>query len=298
MLKMETVKQKSGIILIDKTIGPTSRQIVNAVSFLLHTKKVGHVGTLDPFASGLLILTVNHATKIGSYLETLDKTYVAKIKLGDKTDTGDLTGQIIASHDVPRLINKQVISDVLQSFLGKRQQIPPMFSALKRDGKPLYKYAREGKTLKREPRDILIHEIMLLSFDVDTIEFQARVSKGTYVRTLGEEIAEALGTVGHLISLRRVAIGVFDVAEAINVDDVSNDQMIDIVSALKHMRQVAVEPEQVKDIKNARPISLNVFEEQVLLVSDKEALAIYERRDDGLYYSRRGLFFWKQFFLI
>lgn len=291
MLKMETVKQKSGIILIDKTIGPTSRQIVNAVSFLLHTKKVGHVGTLDPFASGLLILTVNHATKIGSYLETLDKTYVAKIKLGDKTDTGDLTGQIIASHDVPRLINKQVISDVLQSFLGKRQQIPPMFSALKRDGKPLYKYAREGKTLKREPRDILIHEIMLLSFDVDTIEFQARVSKGTYVRTLGEEIAEALGTVGHLISLRRVAIGVFDVAEAIHVDDVSNDQMIDIVSALKHMRQVAVESEQVKDIKNGRPISLNIFEEQVLLVSDKEALAIYERRDDGLYYSRRGLFF-------
>lgn len=291
MLKMETVKQKSGIILIDKTIGPTSRQIVNDVSFLLHTKKVGHVGTLDPFASGLLILTVNHATKIGSYLETLDKTYVAKIKLGDKTDTGDLTGQIIASHDVPRLINKQVISDVLQSFLGKRQQIPPMFSALKRDGKPLYKYAREGKTLKREPRDILIHEIMLLSFDVDTIEFQARVSKGTYVRTLGEEIAEALGTVGHLISLRRVAIGVFDVAEAIHVDDVSNDQMIDIVSALKHMRQVAVESEQVKDIKNGRPISLNIFEEQVLLVSDKEALAIYERRDDGLYYSRRGLFF-------
>lgn len=291
MLKMETVKQKSGIILIDKTIGPTSRQIVNDVSFLLHTKKVGHVGTLDPFASGLLILTVNHATKIGSYLETLDKTYVAKIKLGDKTDTGDLTGQIIASHDVPRLINKQVISDVLQSFLGKRQQIPPMFSALKRDGKPLYKYAREGKTLKREPRDILIHEIMLLSFDVDTIEFQARVSKGTYVRTLGEEIAEALGTVGHLISLRRVAIGVFDVAEAIHVDDVSNDQMIDIVSALKYMRQVAVESEQVKDIKNGRPISLNVFEEQVLLVSDKEALAIYERRDDGLYYSRRGLFF-------
>lgn len=291
MLKMETVKQKSGIILIDKTIGPTSRQIVNAVSFLLHTKKVGHVGTLDPFASGLLILTVNHATKIGSYLETLDKTYVAKIKLGDKTDTGDLTGKIIASHDVPLLINKQVINDVLQSFLGKRQQIPPMFSALKRDGKPLYKYAREGKTLKREPRDILIHEIRLLSFDVDTIEFQARVSKGTYVRTLGEEIAEALGTVGHLISLRRVAIDAFDVAEAIHVDDVSNDQMIDIVSALKHMRQVAVEPEQVKDIKNGRPISLNVFEEQVLLVSDKEALAIYERRDDGLYYSRRGLFF-------
>lgn len=291
MLKMETVKQKSGIILIDKTIGPTSRQIVNDVSFLLHTKKVGHVGTLDPFASGLLILTVNHATKIGSYLETLDKTYVAKIKLGDKTDTGDLTGKIIASHDVPLLINKQVINDVLQSFLGKRQQIPPMFSALKRDGKPLYKYAREGKTLKREPRDILIHEIMLLSFDVDTIEFQARVSKGTYVRTLGEEIAEALGTVGHLISLRRVAIGAFDVAEAIHVGDVSNDQMIDIVSALKHMRQVAVESEQVKDIKNGRPISLNIFEEQVLLVSDKEALAIYERRDDGLYYSRRGLFF-------
>lgn len=291
MLKMETVKQKSGIILIDKTIGPTSRQIVNDVSFLLHTKKVGHVGTLDPFASGLLILTVNHATKIGSYLETLDKTYVAKIKLGDKTDTGDLTGKIIASHDVPLLINKQVINDVLQSFLGKRQQIPPMFSALKRDGKPLYKYAREGKTLKREPRDILIHEIMLLSFDVDTIEFQARVSKGTYVRTLGEEIAEALGTVGHLISLRRVAIGAFDVAEAIHVGDVSNDQMIDIVSALKHMRQVAVKSEQVKDIKNGRPISLNVFEEQVLLVSDKEALAIYERRDDGLYYSRRGIFF-------
>ncbi|MDY0345805.1 MAG: tRNA pseudouridine(55) synthase TruB, partial [Bacilli bacterium] len=207
------MKQNSGIILIDKTIGPTSRQVVNGVTKQLMSKKVGHVGTLDPFASGLLILTVNQATKIGAYLEALDKTYIAKIKLGEKTDTGDLTGKVIESKETLESLDLAKINDVLALFLGKRTQIPPMYSALKRDGKPLYKYAREGIELERLPRDIEIFEIQLLSFGNNVIEFSTRVSKGTYLRTLAEEIAVELGSVGHLIFLRRTAIGDFKISD-------------------------------------------------------------------------------------
>lgn len=284
------MKQNSGIILIDKAIGPTSRQIVNTVSRILQTKKVGHIGTLDPFASGLLILTVNHGTKIGSYLEALDKTYVAKLKLGAKTDTADLTGKIIETSNIPSSLSKQKIISVLSSFLGKSQQIPPMYSALKRDGKPLYEYAREGKTLERAPRDIIIHDIELLSFADDIIEFRTRVSKGTYIRTLGEDIAKALGTVGHLVSLRRTAIGVFDVSNAYTSDEASFSHLISIKNSLMHLQHVAVEDNLIKDIKNGKPIALDKNDELVLLINNDKALAIYERREDGLYYSRRGLF--------
>ncbi|HOC81203.1 MAG TPA: tRNA pseudouridine(55) synthase TruB, partial [Bacilli bacterium] len=255
---MESVKQKSGILLLDKTIGPTSRQVVNGVSSLLKTKKVGHVGTLDPFASGLLILTVNQATKIGAYLEVLDKTYVAKINLGKKTDTGDLTGQVIASEKVAKNLGSAKINDVLQSFLGKRTQIPPMFSALKREGKPLYKYAREGIEVERKPRNIEIFDIHLISYENDIVEFQSRVSKGTYIRTLGEEIAVALGTLGHLVSLRRTAIGNFKIEDAIPLEDVNFDQLIPMRKALSHLPSIEVDDLVAIDIKNGRSLKLNI----------------------------------------
>ncbi len=290
MFSMESVKQKSGILLLDKTIGPTSRQVVNGVSSFLKTKKVGHVGTLDPFASGLLILTVNQATKIGAYLEALDKTYVAKIKLGKKTDTGDLTGQVIASEKVAKNLGSAKINDVLQSFLGKRTQIPPMFSALKREGKPLYKYAREGIEVERKPRNIEIFDIHLISYENDIVEFQSRVSKGTYIRTLGEEIAVALGTLGHLVSLRRTAIGNFKIEDAIPLEDVNFDQLIPMRKALSHLPSIEVDDLVAIDIKNGRSLKLNIDDNLVLLICKDQALALYEKRDDGLYYSRRGLF--------
>jgi tRNA pseudouridine55 synthase len=290
MFTMESVKQKSGIFLIDKNVGPTSRQVVNSVSYLLHNKKVGHVGTLDPFASGLLILTINHGTKIGAYLEALDKTYVATIKLGEKTNTGDLTGEIIDRKVWQNSLLLNDIKAIMASFIGKRTQIPPMFSALKRDGKPLYKYAREGKILERQPRNIEIFEMRLLSLENDMLTFSTRVSKGTYVRTLAEEIAEALGTVGHLISLRRVAIGTFKVANALQVSDLSFENIIPITQALMHIKQIEVKEDVVADIKNGKSLRLNCDNDIVLLLCQNVPLALYEKRDDGLYYSRRGLF--------
>ena len=290
MFTMESVKQKSGILLIDKTIGPTSRQVVNAVSSLLHTKKVGHVGTLDPFATGLLIVTVNHGTEIGSYLEALNKTYVATIKLGEKTDTGDLTGQVVETKKLQKPLNFDEVAAILASFHGKRQQIPPMYSALKRDGKPLYKYAREGIILDREPRDIEVFAISLLSLEHDKITFQTVVSKGTYIRTLAEEIAEALGSVGHLVSLRRTAIGDFQVDDALKIEDAKYGNVVDILSALSNLKQIEVNEQKAIDVKNGKSLVIKADDNLVLLIHNKLPLAIYEKRDDGLYYSRRGLF--------
>ncbi|MFA5421513.1 MAG: tRNA pseudouridine(55) synthase TruB [Bacilli bacterium] len=287
---MESVKQKSGIILIDKTEGLTSRQVVNSLSYNLSTKKVGHIGTLDPFATGLLILTINQATKIGAYLEALDKTYVARLKLGEKTDTGDLTGEIIERKRPAKSLDSSEISAIMASFLGKRKQIPPMFSALKRDGKPLYKYARQGLTVDREPRDIEVYEINLISFENEMVEFSARVSKGTYLRTLGEEIAEALGTVGHLVSLRRTAIGRFTVDRAIKAEGATYDDAVSIGEALRHLPQLEIGGPQLLDVTYGKPISLNLEAPLVLFLKDEKALALYEKREDGLYYCRRGIF--------
>ena len=287
---MESVKQKSGILLIDKRPGPTSRQVVNRVSYLLKTKKVGHIGTLDPFASGLLILTVNRATKIGAYLEALDKTYIAKLKLGEKTDTGDFTGEIIEKGEVYKKLDLDKISAVLASFVGKRNQIPPMYSALKRDGKPLYKYAREGLTLQREPREITIFSLRLLSYQDDIIEFEAKVSKGTYIRTLGEDIAQQLGSVGHLRELRRTAIGAFQVQDALSCEDATYEHLIDMTKALSHLSHIEISEEQVVDVKNGKPIALDSDEQLLLLTHKNKAIALYEKRENRLYYCRRGLF--------
>ncbi|MFA7378767.1 MAG: tRNA pseudouridine(55) synthase TruB [Bacilli bacterium] len=284
------MKQKSGILLIDKRPGPTSRQVVNNVSYLLKTKKVGHIGTLDPFASGLLILTVNRATKIGAYLEALDKTYIAKLKLGEKTDTGDFTGEIIEKGEVYKKLDLDKISAVLASFVGKRNQIPPMYSALKRDGKPLYKYAREGLTLQREPREITIFSLRLLSYQDDIIEFEAKVSKGTYIRTLGEDIAQQLGSVGHLRQLRRTAIGAFQVQDALSSDDANYEHLIDMTKALSHLPHVEISEEQIVDVKNGKPQTLDSDERLLLLTHKNKAIALYEKRENRLYYCRRGLF--------
>lgn len=212
------------------------------------------------------------------------------MKLGEKTDTGDLMGQIISTQEVPQNLDFAKITVVLQSFLGKRQQIPPMYSALKRDGKPLYKYAREGIEIERQPRDIEIFDIHLLSFENDIIKFFARVSKGTYVRTLGEEIAVGLGTLGHLISLRRVAIGNFAVDHAVGLEYVEYEKLIPMRQALAHLPRVEVDDATALDIKNGKPLSVMRNDALLAIIYRDQALAIYEKREDGLYYSRRGLF--------
>ena len=216
------IKQKiSGVILIDKPQGMTSQQVVSKVKYLfqspLHdSKKAGHTGTLDPMATGLLPICLGEATKFSHYQLDADKSYQAIILLGSQTDTGDADGKIITQAAVP-MVDDKLLNDIAQQFMGAQQQIPPMYSALKKDGKKLYEYARAGIEVDRPPRDIVIKAIELQSIDANHIELTATCTKGTYIRVLAEDIAKALGTLGHLTALRRSRVGKFSIDSAITL---------------------------------------------------------------------------------
>ncbi len=279
-----------GVYLINKPAGVTSRDVVNELSRRLGTKKIGHVGTLDPFATGLLIVVVGKATKIAPFLETLDKYYIATLKLGVKTDTLDLTGKIITTKSVPEL-TKENIRNVLKSFVGKLEQIPPMYSAIKYNGVPLYKIARTNKEIPRKTRTIDIHKVRLISINNDEIRFSVLCSKGTYIRTLGEQFAEKLGTVGHLVALKRTKIGNFNLKQASRPSKILRAQVIDCTSALSHMDKVVVNEKMALDIKNGKTLELINHKQQVLFVDEKnQVLAVYEKINERIYKCVRGLF--------
>jgi len=278
----------SGSLLIDKEKGLTSRQEVNNISHLLKEKKAGHIGTLDPFADGLLIVLLGKATKISPFLEGMDKTYMATLKLGSKTDSGDLTGNTIEYKDIPSL-SKEDIENVFKSFLGKQTQIPPMYSALKVNGKALYKYAREGKEIERKKREITIYELKLLSYENNEITFISKVSKGTYIRTLGEDIAEKLGTIGHLTKLTRLSIGPYSLEQAKKSKDVSESDLIPTLKMLSFMKSFEVEGELLKKASNGMHFRLPIEDKLVLLKNNDEAIAIYQRESSGVYSCLRGL---------
>ena len=188
-----------GVLIINKPKGYTSHDIVNIVKKELNITKVGHAGTLDPMATGVLIILLGKATKLSNYLMDHDKEYIATLKLGKRTDTLDSEGQIIEEKEIPAL-SKENINEVLLSFLGKSKQIPPMYSAIKINGKKLYELARKGEEIERKEREIEIYEIEFIKLKeennkVSEIEFKVNCSKGTYIRTLCEEIAKKLGTI-------------------------------------------------------------------------------------------------------
>lgn len=205
-----------GVLLLDKPAGLGSTQALAKAKWLLNAQKAGHTGTLDPFATGLLPLCFGEATKFAQDLLDADKTYEAVVHLGITTDTGDTEGTVIAQTAVD--VTLAQIESVLAKFRGPVSQVPPMHSALKRDGKPLYAYARAGVTLEREARSVTIHQLELLSYDAPMLWLRVACSKGTYIRVLGEDIGAALGCGAHLFALRRVAIGALDVANAVTLD--------------------------------------------------------------------------------
>lgn len=187
---------KNGVIVIDKPSGITSFDVVSKVKKIIGVKKAGHIGTLDPLATGVFPVLLGEATKVSKYLIEHNKTYIAKLKLGEKRETGDLEGKVILTSD-KKINNKKEVEQVLKSFLGKQIQIPPKYSAIKVNGKKLYEYARDKKEIEIPKREIEIYDINLISFDIQNqiIEFKVSCSKGTYIRTLCEDIAERLGTV-------------------------------------------------------------------------------------------------------
>ena len=210
-----------GVLLLDKPAGMSSTQALAKAKWLLNAEKAGHTGTLDPFATGLLPLCFGEATKYASDLLDADKSYEATVFLGVTTSTGDTEGEVLETREV--CVTREQIDKVLSQFNGKISQIPPMYSALKRDGKPLYSYARDGITLERAAREVLIHQMELLEFDGTALKLRLRCSKGTYVRVLGEDIGKALGCGAHLTQLRRTSIAHLSVADAVTLSQLEND---------------------------------------------------------------------------
>ncbi|MET0543675.1 MAG: tRNA pseudouridine(55) synthase TruB [Variovorax sp.] len=205
-----------GVLLLDKPLGLSSNQALQKAKWLLRAEKAGHTGTLDPLATGVLPLCFGAATKFSQLHLDADKTYVATARLGVKTSTGDAEGDTIAER--PVVVSAEDLARVQARFTGSIRQVPPMHSALKKDGKPLYEYAREGIEIERAPRDVTIHRLDLTRVSADTIEIRAAVSKGTYIRTLGEDIGEALGCGAHLVSLRRTATGGFGADRCVTLE--------------------------------------------------------------------------------
>lgn len=280
-----------GIFLISKPAGVTSRDVVNKMIKKFHFKKMGHVGTLDPFATGLLVVVAGKATKAAPFLEKSDKHYIATLKLGIKTDTLDLDGKVIDEKPVPKL-NKKMVSKVLHSFVGKLEQLPPMYSAVKCNGIPLYKLARSNIEIDRKLRTIEIYNVRLLKVEGDLIRFSVDCSKGTYIRTFGEQIAEKLNTVGHLVSLKRTRVGKFDLKSAHTVKTVRLDYKINCVDALSYMDTVQVDDVTKKNIMDGKTIVLDEGHDDLVLFIDKEknVLSIYEKINDATYKCVRGLF--------
>lgn len=208
-----------GVLLLDKPVGLSSNHALQRAKHALDAQKAGHTGTLDPFATGLLVCCLGRATKISGSMLSADKGYRATITLGRETDSGDLTGLVVqeAPADFSG-VSETAWREVLQTFMGTQMQIPPMVSALKRDGKPLYEYARQGIVLEREPRQITIRQLDLLSFTLMSADVQVLCTKGTYIRTLAQDIGRALGCWGHLSALRRTQVGPFFLAQATELE--------------------------------------------------------------------------------
>lgn len=236
-MSISPVKQRvSGVILVDKPIGMTSQQVVSKVKYLFKSpihdsKKAGHTGTLDPMATGLLPVCLGEATKFSHYQLDADKSYQATILLGQQTDTGDADGQVTAQAAVPEL-NEALLDSIAQQFSGAQQQTPPMYSALKKDGKKLYEYARAGIEIERAARDIVIKDISLILVNAQQLQLTVTCTKGTYVRVLAEDIAKALGTLGHLIALRRLKTGKFLIDDAITLPQLEALTLEDRLSQL------------------------------------------------------------------
>lgn len=270
----------NGIVLVDKKIGNSTTKEEIPLKRIFDTRKVGHLGTLDPFASGLIICGVNKGTKIFPLIEDFDKTYQATLKLGVKTDSLDLTGNIIKTQEI-KSHSKQEIENVLNSFLGEIDQLPPMYSAIKIDGVPLYKLARENKEIERKLRKVTIKEITLDSFTNDTITFTSKVSKGTYIRTLGEDIASKLGELGHLTYLRRTKIGNFDVNNAKQIENITTFDLINVERVLDFIPKFHVNSTLIHYVQNGNIIFLNnIKEDRLLMIYNNKVIAIYQRIDD------------------
>jgi tRNA pseudouridine55 synthase len=253
---------QSGILLIDKPKGPSSAQVVHKAKVMLGAKKAGHLGTLDPFASGLLLVGINEGTKIADIFLGASKRYRGVMVLGVATDSQDATGKIIEERPVP-LFDAQRIKALEQQFTGELQQVPPMFSALKKDGVRLYRLARQGQEVPRAPRAVRVEALSLVQVGAMEIELDVTCSRGTYVRTLAADMGAALSCGAHLKSLRRLACGRLSVDAAITLDELERAKsppagaFVSIAEALSHLSAVTWEERWIAQLRMGRQENLS-----------------------------------------
>lgn len=226
-----------GILLIDKPLGVTSHDVVAMIRRKFNTKRVGHAGTLDPLATGLLVIAVGPATRFLQYLPLEPKEYECQIKFGEETNTQDREGEVTATKPVPEDLAEK-IQALIPQFSGEIQQIPPMYSAVKRAGKPLYFYARQGEEVEREPRTVFIEALEFLGLEGDVAHVRVICSGGTYVRTLAHDMGQALGCGAHLHALQRTQVGRFAIEDAFEIDDATPEDLIPLREALFPMPEV------------------------------------------------------------
>ena len=251
----------SGLLLIDKPLGFSSNQALSKIKWIFSAKKAGHTGTLDPLATGLLPICLGEATKFSSHLLNSEKTYEASIKLGWKSSTGDAEGKLTESKIISLSLEK--LQKELKSFIGLSKQTPPMFSALKYNGQPLYKLAREGVKIERQEREIDISKLILLNYSKNIIKIEVTCSKGTYIRTLAEDIANKLGMEGYLTELRRTKIGKLNINEAFSIENIltlSSDKRKSCIKPTEVLvdryPKLSLLDSEVDFIKNGQPIKL------------------------------------------
>ena len=286
----------NGIFLINKEKGLSSRKIDDLLNKKFNIKKSGHLGTLDPFASGLLIIAVNKATKLLQFINDDIKEYVAVLKLGEKTETFDTEGEIIEKKPVTNF-SKNDILNVFKELKNITKMVPPIYSAIKFKGKKLYEYALKKKeiNLKDFERDVKIYDLELITFTNDEIKFRCTVSKGTYIRSLGVLIAEKLNNIGYLTSLERTKIGNFSLSEAKTINEVKESDLIPYNKVLTNYFKVKVDDDLINIIKSGKKFYLNGdfydYPDKILIVDNNDNyLAIYKYSESNIYLPFRGLF--------
>jgi tRNA pseudouridine55 synthase len=255
-----------GFLLLDKEKGISSNQLVQKVKKSLSLKKVGHLGTLDPMATGLMILAINRATKFSSYFLESDKSYDASIQLGSSTDTDDAMGNIISSSDI--IPNEKDINKSLASFIGQSMQIAPFFSALKHKGKPLYRYAREGEFISKPPREINIFSIKNIICEHNKCSFIVHCSKGTYIRSIARDLGDKLNSGGHLSALRRLSQGIFNIKNAMTIENIELNKLITIEEAFSELSEIQLDSNQTKFFMNGVKIEEINLEDDTYKIYD------------------------------
>jgi tRNA pseudouridine55 synthase len=279
-MKYDPLNSVSGFIAVLKPKGWSSNQLLSKLKWLFKTKKAGHGGTLDPFATGIVPVFFGEATKFSGRFLDSDKEYQAQLRLGFESSTGDTEGEITKDND---FIYEQLpdnISEIIQEFEGPQTQTPPIYSALKYKGKPYYQYAREGKSVPIKKRQIIINNINLVSFSKNTLIFDVSCTKGTYIRTLGEDIAKRLGTKGYLTELQRTRIGKTSKEDAYAIEDIETidfDKRVKLLTSIEKMLQIPLlelDSNQMQQILNGQLIELTLIPGEYTLMNQKKFLGI------------------------